>query len=150
MSILREEREIALTDAVLALKGAAVQLEDEAIVLRESPVAALFRELAGEHRAMAAELDAELRRLGYKTREPDPDAEIGKELLTRVKAALASDEARTLLQEREAAEEAAGGAIDAARQLSDLQPETRALLDRLADQVATARSRLATTNPVAN
>jgi uncharacterized protein (TIGR02284 family) len=150
MSILREEREIALTDVVLALKDAALQLEDEAVVLKESPAAALFRELAVEHRAMAAELDAELRRLGYKTREPDPDAETGKELLTRVKAALASDEARTLVQEREAGEEAAGDAIDAARLLANLEPETRALLDRLADRVATARSRLARTSPVSD
>ena len=144
MSVLREEREIALTDAVLALKGAALQLDDEAGVLKDEAIAALFRELAREHRAMAAELDAELRRLGYKTREPDPDAETGKELLTRVKAALASDETRVLVQEREAGEESAENAVDAARQLADLPAETRALLDRLADRIAAARSRLAT------
>ena len=143
MSVLREEREIALTDAVLALKGAARQLDDEAGVLKEGAVAELFRELAAEHRAMAAELDAELRRLGYKTREPDPDAEIGKELLTRVKAALAADETRVLVQEREAGEESAENAVDAARQLADLPAETRALLDSLADRIASARSRLA-------
>jgi uncharacterized protein (TIGR02284 family) len=143
MSLLREEREIALTDAVLALKGAALQLDDEAGVLQDPAVAALFRELAGEHHAMAAELDAELRRLGYKSREPDPDAEAGKELLTRVKAALSSDETRVLVQNREAGEESAEEAIEAARQLADLSPETRALLDRLADGIAGARSRLA-------
>lgn len=147
MSLLREEREIALTDAVLALKDAALQLEDGAGVLREEGVAALFRELAGEHRAMSAELDAELRRLGYKTREPDPDAETGKELLTRVKAAFAGDETRTLLQEREAGEEAASDAVEAARQLADLPAETQDLLGRLADRIAAARSRLATAPP---
>lgn len=144
MSVLREEREIALTDAALALKAAALRLEGEAGVLKDEAVATLFRELAGEHRAMAAELDAELRRLGYKTREPDPDAEAGKELLTRVKAALATDETRVLVQGREAGEESAENAVDAARQLADLPAETRVLLDRLADRIAAARSRLAT------
>jgi len=143
MSLLREEREIALTDAVVALKDAALQLEDEAGVVADEPVAALFRALAGEHRAMAAELDAELRRLGYKTREPDPDAEAGKELLARVKAALSADQTRTLLQEREAGEEAVAAALDAARQAADLPEESRALLDAMAERVATARSRLA-------
>jgi uncharacterized protein (TIGR02284 family) len=112
-------------------------------VLKDPAVAALFRERAGEHRAMAAELDAELRRLGYKSREPDPDAEAGKELLTRVKAALSTDETRVLVQNREAGEESAENAIEAARQLADLSLETRALLDRLADRIAAARSRLA-------
>ena len=143
MSLLREEREIALTDAVVALKDAAFQLEDEAGVVGDEAVAALFRELAAEHRAMAAQLDAELRRLGYKTREPDPDAEVGKELLARVKAALSADETRTLLQEREAGEEAVAAALDAARQAADLPTESRALLDAMADRVAAARSRLA-------
>ena len=143
MSLLREEREIALTDAVLALKDAALQLDDDADVLGEGPVAALFRELAAEHRTMSAELDAELHRLGYKPREPDPDAETGKEILTRVKAAFASDEERVLVQEREAGEEGVWTAVEAARQLADLEPATRALLDRLAERVSAARSRLA-------
>jgi uncharacterized protein (TIGR02284 family) len=143
MTLLREEREIALTDAAVALKDAATQLGDAAGVASDAAVAALFRELAAEHWAMAAELDAELRRLGYKTREPDPDAETGKELLARVKAALSTDETATLLEDREAGEDAAAAALDAARALADLPTETRALLDRLAERVAAARSRLA-------
>lgn len=147
MSLLREEREIALTDAAVALKDAAAQLADEAGLLREGATAELFGRLAAEHRDMAAELDAELRRLGYKTREPDPDAETGKELLARVRAAFAGDEARSLLQGREAAEEAVADAVDAARQLADLPAETRDLLQRLAERVAAARSALAQAAP---
>lgn len=143
MSLLREEREIALTDAAVALKDAAAQFGDEAGVVPDGAVAALFRELAAEHRAMAAELDAELRRLGYKTREPDPDVEVGKELLARVKAALSDDETRTLLQEREAGEEAVAATLDAARLTADLPAESLRLLDAIAARVAAARSRLA-------
>lgn len=143
MSLLREEREIALTDVAVALKDAALQFEDQASLLKEGPAAALFRELAREHDEMAAELDAELRRLGYKSREPDRDAETGKELLVRVKAALASDEAGALLQEREADAEATAAALEAARAQPDLPPETRALLERIDARLAAARSRLA-------
>lgn len=143
MSLLREEREIALTDVAVALKDAALHFEDEAGLLKDGAAADLFRALAREHREMAAELDGELRRLGYKTREPDRDAETGKELLARVRAALASDEVGALAQEREAEAEAAAAAIEAARALPDLPAETLALLERIDARLASARSRLA-------
>lgn len=139
--MLRDERQAALDEVIVACKTLADHYEEAAGLAEHSALADLFRELAGGRGRQAGELEAHLRRLGELPREPDADRETVESLLSRARSALAEDRDRELIEEREAAERELLGRIDGAlaedfsaatrRVLEDLRREVEAAIDRL-------------------
>ncbi len=139
--MLRDERQAALDEVIVACKALADHYEEAARLAEGRGLAGLFTELAERRGRQAGELEAHLRRLGELPREPDADRETLETLLSRARSALAEDRARELLEEREAGERELLARIDGAlaegfsaatrRALEGLRREAEAAIDRL-------------------
>lgn len=141
--LLRNERQVALQDAEVACLEVADGHDAAAEILADDPLAATLRELAEARRGAAAQLGDHLRQLGDLPRAPDTDLETFRELATRLKAALAADHRRALLDERIAAEAQLADTADRALEHPELSPETRALVEATRAAARAAADRLA-------
>lgn len=140
--MLRDERQVALNDVIVACKEAADGYDDAATLIGDPTLAARFSDYGRQRREAAAELEDHIRRLGDLPRTPDADSETIERLVTHLKAALSSDERAALLREREDAETEIGRRVADALD-RDLPEETKAVLRRLALAVSEAAQHLA-------
>lgn len=140
--MLRDERQAALNDVIVACKEAADGYDDAATLIGDPTLAARFSDYGRQRREAAAELEDHIRRLGDLPRTPDADSETIERLVTHLKAALSSDERAALLREREDAETEIGRRVADALD-RDLPEETKAVLRRLALAVSEAAQHLA-------
>jgi uncharacterized protein (TIGR02284 family) len=147
--LLRNELQVALQDAEVACVEVADGHDAAAEILADDPLAATLRELAQARRAAAAQLGDHLRQLGDLPRAPDTDLETFRELAARLKAALAADHRRVLLDERSAAEAHLADTAEVALAQAELSPETRALVEetRAASRAAADRLTALRTDP---
>jgi hypothetical protein len=143
MTLLRSALQTALHDVVLAALEAADGHAAAAEILAEDPLAARLRVWAAERREAAARLGEVLRGLDDLPPEPDADLETVRELATRVKAALALDQRRTIFAERQAAEAHLLETIEQTLAQPDLPDPARALLRDLRAAATRARDHLA-------
>jgi uncharacterized protein (TIGR02284 family) len=140
--MLRDDLQTALGAVVVACLEAADGHEAAAGLVEDAALAGLLRELAGQRRAAAEELSRDLRNLGDLPRAPDSDFEAIELAVTHLKAWLAQDPERTLVDERAAAEAGIQDAVAEALAQPDLPEDGRRHLEALRDQVASARTRL--------
>ena len=112
--MLRDERQAALNDLLVAIEDAADGHEDAATQCGDAAVAAQLRALAAERAGMAREVEDTVRRLGDLPRQADRDLESARRLITRVVTALSGDERRALLDQRAEAERELLRHVDAA------------------------------------
>jgi uncharacterized protein (TIGR02284 family) len=139
--LLRDDKQAAMNDLLVALEDAADRYRDAAQIAHEPALASLFQRLARRRLDMAREARAHLRRLGDLPRTPDSDLETIESLLTHVKAALSPDERRTLLIERSRTEARVEELIKTAL-TTGLAPDMEASLQRMQEEVAATRQEL--------
>jgi hypothetical protein len=132
--MLRDDRQIALNDAIEACLHAAHVHEDGAGLISER--ATVLRQLAARRREDAAILAEHLRRLGDLPKEPDPEYQAAADLVSHLKAAIVEDERAEVLARSQEAENALVEALQHLLEL-ELAPECREDVDRILDSHAT-------------
>jgi hypothetical protein len=126
--MLRDERQLALNEAVEASLHAAHVHEHGAELLGDDTLG--LRELAAKRRRDAEILAEHVRRLGDLPMEPDPEYEVAADVLSQIKAVLAQDQRRLVIERSNDAEEASAVALREALR-HDLAPDTRRDLERI-------------------
>jgi hypothetical protein len=126
--MLRDERQIALNEAVEASLHAAHVHEHGAALLGEDMLG--LRELAAQRRRDAEVLAEHVRQLGDLPMEPDPEYEVATDIVSQIKAALAEDQRRLVIERSNETEEAFAAALREAFR-HDLPPDTRRDLERI-------------------
>ena len=107
--MLRDERQLALNEAVEASLHAAHVHEDGAELLGDDTLG--LRQLAVQRRREAEILAEHVRRLGDLPIEPDPEYEVAADVVSHIKAALAEDNRREVIERSNEAEEALAAAL---------------------------------------
>jgi hypothetical protein len=126
--MLRDERQLALNEAVEACLHAAHVHEDGAKLLGDDTLG--LRELAARRRRDAEILAEHVRRLGDLPMEPDPEYEVASDVISHIKAALAEDNRPQVIERSNEAEEALGAALREALR-HDLPADARADVERI-------------------
>ena len=134
--MLRDERQLALNEAVEASLHAAHVHEHGAELLGEAQLG--LRALAAQRRRDAERLAQHVRGLGDLPIEPDPEYEVAGDIVSEIRAALAEDQRRLVLERSTEAEEALAAALREALRL-DLPPEIR----RDAEQILSSQAHFA-------
>jgi uncharacterized protein (TIGR02284 family) len=140
MGILRQEREIRLNAVIEAAIEAADHYEEEAERVGDEAIARLFADLSRRRRAMSETLSAHIEKLGDLPREPDVEAELVREMASRIRA-VAEDPRRVLLEERIEAEEDLEARIKAGRE-TDLPADTLHVLEEYEGDARAAAAEL--------
>jgi hypothetical protein len=126
--MLRDERQLALNEAVEAGLHAAHVHEHGAELLGEDPLG--LRALSAQRRRDAEVLAEHVRRLGDLPIEPDPEYEVASDIVSQIKAALAEDQRRLVLGRSNEAEEAFAAALREALR-HELPPETHRDIEQI-------------------
>ena len=126
--MLRDERQIALNEAVEASLHAAHVHEHGAALLDEDMLG--LREFAAQRRRDADVLAEHVRQLGDLPMEPDPEYEVATDIVSQIKAALAEDQRRLVIERSNEAEEALAAALREALR-HDLTPDAHRDLERI-------------------
>lgn len=126
--MLRDERQLALNEAVEASLHAAHVHEDGAELLGDDSLA--LRQLAAQRRRDAEILAEHVRRLGDLPMEPDPEYEVAADVVSHIKAALAEDNRRQVFERSTEVEEALAAALREVLR-HELPPETRRDAERI-------------------
>lgn len=126
--MLRDERQIALNEAVEASLHAAHVHEDGAELLGDDTVG--LHQLAAQRRRDAEILAEHVRRLGDLPMEPDPEYEVATDVVSHIKAALAQDNRRQVIERSNEAEEALAAALREVLR-HDFPPEIRRDAERI-------------------
>lgn len=139
--MLRDERQTALNDVVIACSEAAEGHAGAADMVEERDLARVLATLAEQRTAAAAELGEHVRRLGDLPKEPDSDLSTIRDLVARLGAAFSEDERARLIEARERAEAVVEEAVAAALEHEPPAP-TQELLARIREEARLARERL--------
>jgi hypothetical protein len=131
--MLRDERQIALNEAVEASLHAAHVHEHGAELLGEDTLG--LRQLAAQRRRDAEILAEHVRRLGDLPMEPDPEYEAAGDVVSQIKAVLAEDQRRLVIERSNETEEALAAALREALR-HDLPPESRRDIERILNSQA--------------
>jgi hypothetical protein len=126
--MLRDERQLALNEAVEASLHAAHVHEHGAELLGDDTPG--LGPLAAQRRKDAEILAEHVRRLGDLPMEPDPEYEVASDVVSEIKAALAEDQRRLVIERSNDAEEALAAALREALR-HELPPDTRGDLERI-------------------
>lgn len=127
--MLRDERQIALNEAVEASLHAAHVHEDGGAELLGDDTLGLHQ-LAAQRRRDAEILAEHVRRLGDLPMEPDPEYEVATDVVSHIKAALAQDNRRQVIERSNEAEEALAAALREVLR-HDFPPEIRRDAERI-------------------
>jgi hypothetical protein len=131
--MLRDERQLALNEAVEASLHAAHVHEHGAALLGEDTLG--LRQLAAQRRRDAEILAEHVRRLGDLPMEPDPEYEVASDVVSQIKAVLAEDQRGLVMERSNEAEEALAAALREALR-HDLPPDTRRDVERILNSQA--------------
>lgn len=136
-SIFRSDAQVALDDVVVGCKRTAEHLADAAhLAENDAPeLAELFRSLADERAAMAADLERHLLDMGTYPGEPDDDLEVFDQVVRRLRDLLNMHDRRLLLQERIEEEEDLASTVSRALQ-EDVPATTKETLKTVQARVA--------------
>lgn len=126
--MLRDDRQIALNEAVEASLHAAHVHEHGAQLLGDDTLG--LRQLAAQRRRDAEILAEHVRRLGDLPAEPDPEYEVVSDVVSQIKAALAEDQRRLVVERSNATEAMLAAALREALR-HDLPPDCRRDLERI-------------------
>ena len=131
--MLRDERQLSLNEAVEASLHAAHVHEDGAELLGDDMLG--LRRLAAQRRRDAEILAEHVRRLGDLPMEPDPEYEVAADVVSHIRAALAEDRRRLVIERSNEAEEALAAALREALR-HDLPPDARRDVERVLNSQA--------------
>jgi hypothetical protein len=131
--MLRDERQLALNEAVEASLHAAHVHEHGAELLGEDTLG--LRQLAAQRRRDAEILAEHVRRLGDLPTEPDPEYEAAGDVVSQIKAVLAEDQRRLVIERSNETEEALAATLREALR-HDLPPDTRRDIERILNSQA--------------
>ena len=98
--MIRDERQAALDEAIVALQNEAAQAADAADRIDDQRLADLLRDTASRCEAYANALKPDMTALDDLPREPDQEAEMLEALFSRIHAAFSGDPRATVLHER--------------------------------------------------
>lgn len=144
--MLRDDRQVALGEVVVACKHAADQYREEAELAEDRALEQTLGELAARREEQALSLEAHIRALGDLPREPDADRETVSGLLTRLRAHFAADPRGALLSGAIESEQELAARIDEALR-EDLPEQAAQALRRLREDVASTIRRVRDANP---
>lgn len=143
MSLIRNDRQLALNDLLIAIKESADHFQDAANFLEEEPTCVYFQQFAKQRLILTSRLEDAVRAEGDLPTAPDPDRETGSMVLEHIGANLSADEAATVIEHRLEKEEElselvehasdAGLGDNYAELLKDLDENNRFILQSLRD-----------------
>jgi hypothetical protein len=107
--MLRDERQLALNDAVQASLHAAHVHQHGAELLGDETLG--LREMAARRRRDGEVLAEHVRGVGDLPMEPDREYEVASDVVSEIKAALVEDQRRLVIERSNAAEEALAAAL---------------------------------------
>ena len=126
--MLRDERQLALNDAVQASLHAAHVHQHGAELLGDETLG--LRELAAQRRREGEILAEHVRGLGDLPMTPDPEYQVASDVVSEIKAALAEDQRSLVIERSNAAEEALAVALREALR-HQLPPACRRDVERI-------------------
>ncbi len=141
MNLLRTDKEVALNDLLVASRETADHYQDALEYLDDHPITPALRDIMQARLSVIERIEQAIRALGDLPSMPDPDRETGKMLLHHVTAALSSDSATEILEQRIKAERHLLALLQACNDvgLDNDQPQ---LLQEMAQQVHRVITRL--------
>ena len=141
MNLLRTDKEVALNDLLVASRETADHYQDALEYLDDHPITPALRDIMQERLSVIERIEQAIRALGDLPSMPDPDRETGEMLLHHVTAALSSDSATEILEQRIKAERHLLALLQACNDvgLDNDQPQ---LLQEMAQQVHGVITRL--------
>lgn len=141
MNLLRTDKEVALNDLLVASRETADHYQDALEYLDDHPITPALRDIMQERLSVIERIEQAIRALGDLPSMPDPDRETGEMLLHHVTAALSSDSATEILEQRIKAERHLLALLQACNDvgLDNDQPQ---LLQEMAQQVHRVINRL--------
>ena len=98
--MLRDDRQAALDEAIVALQNEAAHGRDAADRVEHAHLARLLGETAEQLERYAERLKPDMQHLGDLPSEPDQEAEFLEGLFSRIQAALSGDAEATVVEER--------------------------------------------------
>lgn len=119
--MIRDERQAALDDAIVALQNEAAHGRDAAERLDHTHLAQLLRDTAEHLERYAERLKPDMQHLGDLPSEPDQEAEFLEGLFSRIQAALSEDAEASVVAERI---DGLGRLLETLRAALDAQPPT--------------------------
>lgn len=141
MNLLRTDKEVALNDLLVASRETADHYQDALEYLDDHPITPALRDIMQARLSVIERIEQAIRALGDLPSMPDPDRETGEMLLHHVTAALSSDSATEILEQRIKAERHLLALLQACNDvgLDNDQPQ---LLQEMAQQVHRVITRL--------
>ena len=104
MNLLRTDKEVALNDLLVASRETVDHYQDAVEYLNDDHITPVLRMIMQERQGFIQRIEQAIRALGDLPSVPDPDRETGEMLLHHVTAALSSDTATQILEQRIKAE----------------------------------------------
>lgn len=141
MNLLRTDKEVALNDLLVASRETADHYQDALEYLGDHPITPTLRDIMQARLSMIERIEQAVRALGDLPSMPDPDRETGEMLLHHVTAALASDSATEILEQRIKAERHLLALLQACNDVG-LDSDQPQLLQEMAQQVHEVITRL--------
>lgn len=133
MNLIRNERQAALNDLLVAVEKSSDHYRDAVNYLKSSYPSNELRQIARQRDQMALRIEQAIRQADDLPSAPDEDRETFEKLLHRMHASISEDEILDLLQQRLAAEQDFLAMIDQSRQ-GDWAEQERGMLDELERQ----------------
>lgn len=143
MNLIRNDRQVALNDLLVAVQESADHYQDAANFLEDEPTCVYLQQFAKQRLILTSHLEDAVRAEGDLPSAPDPDRETGSMLLEHLGANLSADEAATVIEHRLQKEEELAELIENAREigiddnhaelLKDLDENNRLILQSLRD-----------------
>ena len=100
MNLLRTDKEVALNDLLVASRETVDHYQDAVEYLNDDHITPVLRMIMQERQGFIQRIEQAIRALGDLPSVPDPDRETGEMLLHHVTAALSSDTATQILEQR--------------------------------------------------
>ena len=141
MNLLRTDKEVALNDLLVASRETVDHCQDAVEYLDDAHITPVLRMIMQERQGFIERVEQAIRALGDLPSVPDPDRETGEMLLHHVTAALSSDTATQILEQRIKAERHVLELVQACH-VAGLDDAHGKLLREMEQQIHTAIERL--------
>ncbi|HSX85278.1 MAG TPA: DUF2383 domain-containing protein [Cellvibrio sp.] len=141
MNLLRTDKEVALNDLLVASRETVDHYQDAVEYLDDDHITPVLCMIMQERQGFIERIEQAIRALGDLPSVPDPDRETGEMLLHHITAALSSDTATQILEQRIKAERHVLELVQACH-AAGLDDAHEKLLREMEQQIHTAIERL--------
>lgn len=146
MNLVRNDRQTALHDLLIAIEESADHYQDAADFLKGHQACVYLEQFAKQRLILTTRLEGAIRSEGELPAAPDPDKETGTKFFQHMLASLTHNEAPKVLEQRMKKEEEISELVQAARDggvdeyhpelLQDISENNRLVLQSLRDLLA--------------